>query len=338
MIKTLTSWRGIFALCIVCFHFAMHEFDQMTYAGVTFFFMLSGFFVTLRYDSLAPLKKFYSRRLWRIFPLHWIVLVAMILLDLALIRKFHYGWDLPLHVALLQSWSPDPAVIYNYSIHSWFLSTLLFCICVTPLLFKFFNPVNRKVSWTVMLVACAVVVVANLLANEKWHTYLYVLPLTRVVDYALGMLLGMAIRERHEQPRISTTHATIIEVVVLLIFAVFIAFHASGNAVALQLENSAIWWLPMSLLIVACTILNGNEGWVGKLLCLKPLVWLGTISFEIYLLQKLANNLYCYVVAPFSAHYGIFIYDYSFIGTLPLLIIMAWVVHKLLKHITPGKR
>ena len=83
MIKTLTSWRGIFALCIVCFHFAMHEFDQMTYAGVTFFFMLSGFLVTYKHETLNSVKSFYSRRLWRIFPLHWLVLVAMILLDLA---------------------------------------------------------------------------------------------------------------------------------------------------------------------------------------------------------------------------------------------------------------
>ncbi|MBR6490340.1 MAG: acyltransferase [Muribaculaceae bacterium] len=337
MIKTLTSWRGIFALCIVCFHFAMHEFDQMTYAGVTFFFMLSGFLVGLRHDSLISFSKFYKRRLWRIFPLHWIVLAAMILLDLVIIHKFKYGWDLPLHVVLLQSWSPDPAIIYNYSIHSWFLSSLLFCICVTPLLFKFFKHSERRVSWAVMLVACAIVVVVNLIANETWHSYLYVMPLTRVVDYALGMLLGMALRERQEQPRVSMTRATIIEVAVLLIFAIFIALHASGNAVALKLGHSAIWWIPVSLLIVTCTILNGNEGWVGKLLSLKPLVWLGTISFEIYLLQKLANNLYCYVVAPFSAHYGMFIYDYSFIGTLPLLIIMAWAVHKLMKLISPAK-
>ena len=45
IIKPIVSWRGIFAISIVCFHFAMHAFDQMTYAGVTFFFMLSGFLV-----------------------------------------------------------------------------------------------------------------------------------------------------------------------------------------------------------------------------------------------------------------------------------------------------
>lgn len=334
MIKTITSWRGIFALCIVCFHFAMHEFDQLTFAGVTFFFMLSGFLVTFRGNSIG--KRFYSRRLGRIFPLHWLVLIAMIVLDVVIMHKFKYGWDLPLHVVLLQSWVPQPAVIYNYSIHSWFLSSLVFCVCLTPLLVKIFNRLSRQAGWIVILVMCAAIVAVNFIASDDLNDYFYVFPVTRLVDYTLGIVLGMTMRDQHTYKHISTARATVIEVIVLIIFAAFIALHASGNILALKLGNSALWWVPMTLLIASCTFLNSNEGLVGKLLSLKPLLWLGTISFEIYLLQKLANNLYCYVVSPLFGHYGILIYDYSFVGTLPLLIILAWATHHLMKLITPA--
>ena len=334
MIKTLTSWRGIFAICIVCFHFAMHAFDQMTYAGVTSFFMLSGFLVAYKRSDIDSCKQFYWRRLKRLFPLHWIALAGMIVLDLALMHKFHYGWDLPLHVLLLQSWVPSEAVFYNYSIHSWFLSSLLFAVLVTPLLFKFFNYANRKLAWGVVLAACVVVVAANLVADEHWHSYLYVCPLARLVDYALGMMLGVTLRELSKPHSISFFRASVHEIVPLVVLAAFGMFHASGNVLALSLESSALWWLPVSLLLVTCTIFNHREGAVGTLLTLKPLQWLGELSFEIYILQKLVNNVFCYVVAPLSAHYGIMIYDYSFAGTLPLLLLTAWAVNMAMKPMT----
>ncbi len=332
MIKTLNSWRGIFVICIVCFHFAMHAFDQMTYAGVTFFFMLSGFLVAYKRNSIDTCKHFYWRRVKRIFPLHWIVLAAMILLDVACMHKFHYGWDLPLHVLLLQSWVPNEAVFYNYSIHSWFLSSLMFCIIVTPLLLKFFNRVGLKVAWTVVIVACAAVAFIALVTDEHWHSYLYVCPAIRLADYALGIMLGATLRER-AVPKISMVHATVSEIVPLVVLAALILLHASGNAVARQLEISSLWWLPVSMLIVMCAILNTQEGAVGEFLCIKPLLWLGGISFEVYLLQKFVNNAFCYLVAPLFGHFGIFIYDYSFACTLPLLLFTAWVVNRLLRRV-----
>ena len=330
IIKTLTSWRGIFALCIVCFHFSMHEFDQMTLAGVTFFFMLSGYLVTLKHNEIASAKKFYNRRLSRIFPLHWLVLAAMIVLDLFWIHKFNYGWDLPFHTLLLQSWFPQTDIHYNYSIHSWFLSSLLFCVIATPLLIKFLNKLSRKAAWAAVIAACAIVASSSFVTNSNWHSYCYVFPLARLVDYSLGMMLGITMREQQASSKLSTAKATAIEAGVLIIFAAFIAFHASGNHIALSLENSALWWIPISVMIVFCTKLNGNEGLIGKFLTMRPLVWLGEISFEVYLMQKLINNIFTYVIAPFCGHFGFLVYDYCFEGTIPLLIITAWAVHWLL--------
>jgi len=333
MIKTLTSWRGFFAICIVCFHFAMHQFDQMAFSGVTFFFMLSGFLVTFRHKNMASVKQFYRQRLGRIFPLHWIALTAMIALDLAIIHKFQYGWDLPLHVVLMQSWVPSKEVFYNFSIHSWFLSSLVFCVIATPLLIKLFSHCSLKLSWCIIVAACAAVVGVSFYVNQDQDimSYLYVFPAFRLVDYAIGMVLGISIRERHQHASsISLAKATAIEAATILIFAAFVAFHVSGNNTAITLENAPLWWIPVALIIVSATLLNNNEGIIGKCLMLPPVVWIGTISFEIYILQKLVNNQFVYAICPLFGHFGILIYDYSFAGTLPLLIITAWVVHRIL--------
>ncbi len=327
MIKTLTSWRGIFALCIVCFHFAMHEFDQMTYAGVTFFFILSGFLVGRRYDSIESWKSFYGRRIARIFPLHWLALAGMIVVDLVLMHKFHYGWDLPLHVVLLQSWVPDETVYYNYSIHSWFLSSMLFCVIATPLLLKFFARISQRITCALMTVICIAIASASVIASEQLISYFYVFPVFRLADYSLGILLGRAMRNC-ATPTLSPIKATAIELASLVVFAGFIALHASGNSIALKLENAPLWWIPMLLLIACFTMVNGQEGLIGKLLTLRPFIWLGEISFEIYILQKLVNNLFCYAVAPFFGHFGILIYDYSFACTQPLLLLTGWIVNR----------
>ena len=55
------------------------------------------------------------------------------------------------------------------------------------------------------------------------------------------------------------------------------------------------------------------------------------ISFEVYILQKLVNNVFVYAVAPFFGHFGVLIYDYSFACTVPLLLLTAWLVNKFMK-------
>lgn len=79
MIKSLISLRGIFILFIFLHHAGV-------YAGggsmaVAFFFVLSGFSMTLGYKDrvLKPefsYKQYIARRCIKFYPLHWITLIA----------------------------------------------------------------------------------------------------------------------------------------------------------------------------------------------------------------------------------------------------------------------
>jgi len=82
----LDGWRGIAALLVAVFHFngMHHAFNcpvlRNSYLFVDFFFVLSGFVIAHatagRLNTLADADDFAARRLWRVWPLHLVMLGA----------------------------------------------------------------------------------------------------------------------------------------------------------------------------------------------------------------------------------------------------------------------
>ena len=86
IIKELTSLRGIFILLMFFWH------CKSLYPGggmaVSFFFVLSGYSLTLGYKHrlLQPgfsYKNYFTRRCIKFFPLHWMCLLAAIVLQIS---------------------------------------------------------------------------------------------------------------------------------------------------------------------------------------------------------------------------------------------------------------
>src|SRR6202035_3139975 len=91
--RVLDSWRGIAALLVAIFHLnvlsAVYSLDffRNAFLFVDFFFVLSGFVITHSYgDRLGTLEgvgTFAVRRFNRLWPLHAIVLLAFVLVEVA---------------------------------------------------------------------------------------------------------------------------------------------------------------------------------------------------------------------------------------------------------------
>jgi peptidoglycan/LPS O-acetylase OafA/YrhL len=91
--RVLDSWRGVAALLVAVFHLnilsAIYPLDfiRNSYLFVDFFFVLSGFVITHNYaDRLGTLEgvgTFALRRLGRLWPLHVVVLLALVILESA---------------------------------------------------------------------------------------------------------------------------------------------------------------------------------------------------------------------------------------------------------------
>ena len=114
IINELTSLRGIFMMTIFLHHIPLY--DGAGYMAVSFFFVLSGFSLTLGYgDRIANNQfsycQYIKRRFTRLYPIHWLCLILIlpfvlygIYLGGADIRKEFYIFLL--NSTLLQSFVP----------------------------------------------------------------------------------------------------------------------------------------------------------------------------------------------------------------------------------------
>lgn len=149
----LTSARGIAAWLVVFYHVrdgftdvvpaAVIAFFAKGYLAVDFFFILSGFVMWLNYgrkfqeQGLRAAPDFLLRRIARIYPLHFVLLLGMAAFA-ALIAatgreasaQYPLG-ELPLHVLLLQNWGFTDQLAWNQP--AWSISTELAAYLTLPL-------------------------------------------------------------------------------------------------------------------------------------------------------------------------------------------------------------
>lgn len=168
-------------MAIVLFHVGVLGMEEMTWAGVSFFFMASGFLLALKYPVErieGQGRRFAWRHAAKLYPLHWLTLiiwlVAMALLGKLVIDPLTLG----LNTLLLQSWSLVHAIYFSYNKFSWFLSTLLFCYLCYPLLARWLSPLRMRYK----VIILAVLVIADFIilagSDDYSRTALYVFPLS----------------------------------------------------------------------------------------------------------------------------------------------------------------
>ncbi|EGQ9303728.1 acyltransferase, partial [Vibrio vulnificus] len=127
--NVLDSFRGLSALFVVFFHMniagtmTQTSFLKKSDVFVSFFFILSGFVLSHGYlYKKISFKKFFLSRLIRIYPLHFVFLIAFLCIEILKYVLFNfYGMsfsnvpfeggntieDLLLNSILLHSWVPE---------------------------------------------------------------------------------------------------------------------------------------------------------------------------------------------------------------------------------------
>ena len=128
MIKEHTSLRFIFIFFIFLGHVL---FPGHGGAGAAFFFVLSGFGLTLGYKNKILLpefsyKIFIKKRFIKLYPLHWILLLCSIPLVYRQLASIKTIPILLLNIGLLQTWVPIKSVYYSFNSVSWFLADTVF--------------------------------------------------------------------------------------------------------------------------------------------------------------------------------------------------------------------
>lgn len=313
MLPTLQSLRFIFVMLIFMSHFAYHgvgAFDAGGDGGVAFFFLLSGFVVSLGYgrqlrEGTFSYGRFMRRRLQKVYPLHLLCLlfflaVARPPLDLRVL----------LNVLLLQCWLPDADYYYACNSVSWFLSSLMFSYLLFPLLFRL---CRRRWFPPLLLAACAVVYV--LTPYARITDILYVNPLVRMVDFCLGIVLCRYFEQGVSVHASSSSWQELL----VTVFAV-VAFMAYPLADG-KLRNAPLFWLVLLPFIL---VFARGGGVLSSFLCRRPLVWLGSLSMPLFMTHQLLIGILTYRL-----------FFLPYLSMLALCILASLLISLLLSRVLP---
>ena len=219
-------------------------------------------------------------------------------------------------------------VHYGLNPVAWYLCALLFCYVVYPFAVHWLGRwrLRHKVTLSILL---AITLGTILLPLDIPHREaVFVNPVSHVLDITVGLMLVHVYHILKARfPHVNYRTATLIELLALLSLAAVIAVNMTTTWIR-PWEDDIIWLVPQGAILLALAWLGGQEGAIGSALLWKPLQWLGSISFEVYVLQFAAFHLFGYVVAPLVAHLGWDVYGCVAWFALPLLLPLAWATNR----------
>ncbi|WP_162249812.1 MULTISPECIES: acyltransferase family protein [unclassified Nocardioides] len=199
-IAELTSLRFVAAILVFAYH-AEHlglvgtSMFSWGYNGVSFFFILSGFVLTLSHRTERSNREFYFRRFARIFPVYFAVLVFAVVIEmLGILDPRPSVWQVVIHLFALQSWSPSDGMIFAVNGVDWSISTEFAFYAAFPLVFLVLHrqrPGVVKVVTIAWVAACALLYVG--FAAFGFTAQAYVNPLIRSSEFIVGIFLALMI-------------------------------------------------------------------------------------------------------------------------------------------------
>ncbi|MGW7360865.1 acyltransferase family protein [Streptomyces sp. NPDC054802] len=308
---------------------------MMGYVGVTTFFVLSGFVLTWSARTQDTAPKFWRRRFFKIYPNHLIGFLA----GVAFMTWWGKGIFLSVgdqlpgaipQLLLVHSWIPDLDLTFSFNLVSWTLSVeAVFYLCF-PLLLKAVRRIRPERLWCwvggVVLLIFTIPQAAKLLPVGEvtfeglttWqYWFIYVLPLARIGEFVLGVLLARIVLEKRW-----------IKVPLWLAWLVF----AGGYAVVLKAPKDyaivAVGVLPVAVLIAAAAMSDVQKR--RSLLSGPVMVWLGSISYAFYLLHFFAIQVVLHVIGlDFRATN---LSSVAFVlGSLAFSVVAAWALYELVE-------
>jgi len=318
-LKPLTSLRFVAAMMIVGLHLKasfvwpiLAHVPAVAVQGVSFFFVLSGFILTHVYSArpLPGFRSFMTARFARLWPVH----VAALLLLLTCVRGdsitfegpgiFNRWVSLAVNLMLIQSWFPTLLHEFSYNSVSWSISTEMAFYAAFPLLLF-----GRRKHW-LMCVAISILSLAWVLLTATlihlpaegnpetvtMSSFTYTTPLSRSVEFVTGMSAYGLWSRFIRQQTIPIWAYTVVEVATVIgaaawfsrYFWVTLADIGSMGALPYWFGDAGSFWVFAILIIVFA----GSKGWLGKLVGLPLFVWLGKISFSVYMFHQILIKIF----------------------------------------------
>lgn len=289
-IEQLTFTRFIAAIAIVVFHYGKGSIIfNNAYIGfltrqanvcVSYFFILSGFVMIIAYSNKSQIKipEYLKNRFARIYPVYLSGLLLVIISLLISSQQINLH-DFYLNLLMIQAWIPGKALTLNYP--GWSLSVELLFYLIFPLVFNLvYSKANIKkitafilVFWLISQIILHLVIPVNPIEGFPLSTEdLYCFPLMHLNEFLIGNLAGIYFIRKPVQQR--NLDWQILLTVIAIIVALKWPFGLIYNNGLL-----ALLFIPLIILI------SSNNGKLTTIFSSKFFIFLGEISFGIYILQ-----------------------------------------------------
>jgi peptidoglycan/LPS O-acetylase OafA/YrhL len=316
-IISLTSIRFFLIVSIVLGHFVhvaikdpfllkLLKQHNMLVGG---FFVLSGYLLTYAYSEFnssntrpMPLGSFVFNRLSRVYPPYAFSLLLFIPMFIYVDLHYNYGWETLSHAlcvfTLTQAWIPDWGTLWNSP--TWFLSALLFCNILFPLILPKICTFSREKLFKLWIIVALTHLAINLWYSQKagvaimegmerdnsWSDFFRFFPVWNFLDFFLGVITARLYMMRPNP--VCDTKAKVLPLVFLALIIGFIVLRAY-IPINDMLSRSAVF-IPLCCAFIF--YLTPDKGPLASLFKLKPLIYLGEISFAIYIIHAPIGQLF----------------------------------------------
>lgn len=316
--------RAIAVIPVILFHVGFELFSG-GYSGVDVFFVISGFLITSIIYSESVQHKFsiitfYERRARRILPLLFFILLVS--LPLAWISLYQTDMtDYFKSLIAVPTFSSnflfaseadyfDAAVELKPLLHTWSLAVEEQYYIFFPLLIMIFFRFNQRRALLITILSLCIA--SFILAEWASITFpkhnFYLLP-SRVWELGMGAMLAILMTNRNPFLEKVQKNKLLSEALGVLGLGLIIAGIFVIKSDSPFPSSYTLFPVVGTVLIIAFTT---KDSIVGKFLSLKPLVFIGLISYSAYLWHHL--------LFAFARHLGL--YDPSFSTKAGLSIII----------------
>jgi peptidoglycan/LPS O-acetylase OafA/YrhL len=301
---------------------------------VTFFFVLSGFVMTLAYDSrmTSSFRAYYVSRIARIAPTDYVAL--------AMSAFFLFGWKdngldaLAGNATLMQAWLPNYTSTFN--IPAWSISVEVVFYALFPFILLVLKT-KRPSPLTIILSALGLwaltqAVLTGLLHAEsapRGRTFgrclILYFPLLHMCSFFLGIGAGLWHVRRDSKTSRSESGTTILMLGTLALIFIALSrpswlFELAGQ----RLPLGSSFLAPLFALLIGTVACSRNL--LVRALCVSPLILLGEASYGLYILQAPIHSVYNRYI---EEHIGLdaqgHFYAYATLLMLASILSLYWV-------------
>lgn len=311
--RDIDGLRALAVLAVTIFHFGQHYLPG-GFLGVDIFFVISGFLITSALhrsisSATFSFRDFYMRRIRRILPAFFVMLLVGLGLAWATFEPDALGttsqdgfasafFFANIHFAqgsgYFDLWSEE-----RLFLHIWSLSIEEQYYFVFPILLLFLARVGRL--WN-HLFYILIALLLFLLSSALWFRPeqlgwdVYYLPHLRFAELLVGSLLAVAVERKLLGGGILATPLWRTTLSALALFVLIACMYYGEYFVAP--------WFPGVLALVPCVATamllysNDSDTWVSRLFSLPIFVWVGKISYSLYLWHWLVLAYFRYFLGP----------------------------------------